>query len=285
MWTRHDLVVELRSQEAIEASGTIGDAAGRKRGFDEFAPVAVDNGKIAQGFTGRKREGSAKFVDAKFQPQILRFATADGAFGFVRHREKTAAFFIFVDGAIEKIRQGLRHLCFAEIRDGFRFRNCGRFLEAASRNAVFDVRFRSGKKGKGALEDVAAVKWKVWPAIGECRNGTDRLNVFLLALQPDDAECRAHARNFRDEQFGHGTAPSFFRRGFAGFVCAETRCRISTSCPWPRQYPATRSATRRRWHFSGPASEHSSTHLEDQIEVSSVCGTPRSFMSWRKRVS
>ena len=131
MRTRHDLVVELRIQEAIEASGAIGAADRRERSFDEVAPVAVDNRKIAQGFSGRERERGAEFVGAKLQPEILRFATADRAFGFVRHREETTAFPIFVDGAVEEIRQGLCHLCFAEIRDGIRFGHGGRFLEAA----------------------------------------------------------------------------------------------------------------------------------------------------------
>ena len=129
--TRHDLVVELRIQEAIEASGAIGAADRRERSFDEVAPVAVDNRKIAQGSSGRERERGAEFVGAKLQPEILRFATADRALGFVRHREETTTFLVFVDGAVEEIRQGLRHLCFAEKRDGFGFAQCGRSLEAA----------------------------------------------------------------------------------------------------------------------------------------------------------
>ena len=125
MRTRHDLVMKLRIQEAIEASGAISTAARRERGFDEVAPVAVDNGKIAQGFPGRERERGTEFVGAKFQPEILCLATADRAFGFVRHGEETTTFLIFVDGAVEEIRQGLRHLCFAEKRDGFSFAQYG----------------------------------------------------------------------------------------------------------------------------------------------------------------
>ena len=131
MRTGHDLVMESRIQEAIEATGAIGAAARRERGFDEVAPVAVDNRKIAQGFSGRERERGAEFVGAKLQPEILRLTTADRAFGFVRHREETTTLLIFVDGAVEEIRQGLRHFCFAEKRDGFGFAQCGRFLKAA----------------------------------------------------------------------------------------------------------------------------------------------------------
>jgi len=87
---------------------------GFQLGFDEVAPVAVDNRKIAQGFSGRERERGAEFVGAKLQPEILRLTTADRAFGFVRHREETITLLIFVDGAVEEIRQGLRHFCFAE---------------------------------------------------------------------------------------------------------------------------------------------------------------------------
>src|ERR1700693_3096574 len=125
MRTRHDLVVELRIQEAIEASGAMGAAARRERGFDEVAPVAVDNRKIAQGFSGRERERGAEFVGAKFEPEILCLATTNRAFGCVRQREETTTFLIFVDGAVEEIRQGLRHLCFAEKRDGFSFAQYG----------------------------------------------------------------------------------------------------------------------------------------------------------------
>src|SRR5712692_8827983 len=114
---------------------------------------------------------------------------------------------------------------------------------------------------------------KVRPAVGERRYRADRLNLIVLPLEPDDAKCRAHARDFLDEKFIHGAAPGFFRRTFPGFARGEIKWRIST--PWPslRQRAARRSATRRRWHFSGPASEHSSATLNGQFAVSSIPGT------------
>src|SRR5258707_14507388 len=96
--TGHDLVVELRIQEALETSGSIGPAARGESGIDEVSPVAVDNGKIAQDFSGRERQGSTQFVGVELQPEILYFAAADRAFGFLRRRVKFRAFLIFMDG-------------------------------------------------------------------------------------------------------------------------------------------------------------------------------------------
>src|SRR5258707_15177627 len=86
--TRHDLVVELRIQEAFETRGAIGPAARGESGIDEVSPIAVDNGKITQDFSGRERQGSAQFVGVELQPKILSFAAADRAFGFLRRRLK-----------------------------------------------------------------------------------------------------------------------------------------------------------------------------------------------------
>jgi hypothetical protein len=55
------------------------------------------------------------------------------------------------------------------------------------------------------------------------------LNLFLLALQADNAKGRAHARNFGNEQFGHEATSSDLRRGFAGLWRDEMRWRISTA--------------------------------------------------------
>lgn len=51
--TGHDLVVELRIQETLDAGGAIGSAGGSESRIDEVTPVAVDNGKVAQDFSGR----------------------------------------------------------------------------------------------------------------------------------------------------------------------------------------------------------------------------------------
>src|SRR6266403_2285037 len=125
---------------------------------------------------------------------------------------------------------------------------------------------------------------KVRPAVGERRHRADGLNLIVLALETDDAKCRAHARDFRDEKFSHGTTTGFFLRAFPGFARGEIKWRISTSWPSLRQRAARRSATRRRWHFSGPASEHSSATLNGQLAVSSVSGTPRAFIRRSTRV-
>src|ERR1700674_2637782 len=130
MRTRHDLVMELRIQEALEAGGEGGAPVGSESGVNKAAAVVIHDGKVTQDFAGRKNQGGAKFMGAKFQADILCFAAAYRAFGFVRHREKTTTFLIFVDGAVEKTRQGVRHLCLAEIRDRFLFGHCSGFLEA-----------------------------------------------------------------------------------------------------------------------------------------------------------
>src|SRR5229473_4260606 len=139
------------------------------------------------------------------------------------------------------------------------------------------MRFGSGKGRKGTFEDVAAMVREVLPAIGERGNRPDRLNFFLLALEADDAKGRAHTRDFGNEQFGHEATRTDLRRGFAGFWRDEMRWRISTASPRSRQRAARRSATRRRWHFSGPGSEQSRETLGDHEDVSRLAGTPRSF--------
>ncbi len=85
------------------------------------------------------------------------------------------------------------------------------------------MRFRAGKRCEGTFQDVAALMRKVRPAIGEGGHRADRLNLIVLPLETDDAKCRAHARDFRDERFGHGAAASFFRRAFPGFACDENQ--------------------------------------------------------------
>src|SRR5713226_10114898 len=105
------------------------------------------------------------------------------------------------------------------------------------------MRCRARKWRKGKVEDVAALRRKVYPAVCRGRQGPDRLNLCVFALEADDAKGRAHARDFRDEQFGHGVARGFLRRGFVRFACCEMRWRISTLSPCSRQCAARRSAT------------------------------------------
>src|SRR5271155_1778985 len=109
--------------------------------------------------------------------------------------------------------------------------------------------------------------WEVRPAVGEGRHWANGLNPIVLMLEADDAKRRPHARDFGDEEFAHGTAPRFFGRGLVALARGEIRWRISTSYPSLRQRAARRSAMRRRWHFSGPASEHSRASLAGQPAV------------------
>src|SRR6266481_10009898 len=126
---------------------------------------------------------------------------------------------------------------------------------------------------------------KVHPAVCRGRHGPDRVNLFVFALKADDAKGRAHARDFGNEQFGHEAGPADLRRGFASFWRDEMRWRISTASPCWLQYPARRSATRRRWHFSGPGSEQRRETMGDHEVVSRLAGTRRSFITARKSAS
>src|SRR5260370_35227752 len=181
--TGHALVVELRIQAARETSGSIGATARGESGIDEVSPIAVDNGKIAQDFSGREREGSAQFVGVELQPEILSFAAADRAFGILRHRVKTRAFLIFMDGAAKKIGQGICHLCFSEIRDGFSFMHRGRFVKSARCRAVFNMRLRGGERRERAFEDIPAVMGKMQPAIGGRRGTAGGLQRLRSSVQ------------------------------------------------------------------------------------------------------
>jgi len=170
MRTGHDLVMESRIQEAIEATGDW-RAARRERGFDEVAPVAVDNRKIAQGFSGRERERArsslAQSSSRRFcvsQPQIERLASCGIA--------KRPLPFLF-----SWMGQSKRSARIAP------FLLCGERAVSASRNvtisqsrglnAIFDMRLAPGR-ARGAFEDVAALVREVLPAIGE--RGTGRID-------------------------------------------------------------------------------------------------------------
>src|SRR5690348_998516 len=123
------------------------------------------------------------------------------------------------------------------------------------------------------------------PSVHPCRDGADRLNLFFIAPQSDDAKSGPHPCDLGNQQIGHGTSAVFLRRGLAFPFCSETRWRTSTSSPLARQCAARRSATSRLWHFSGPGSEHNSATLAAQEAVSTFCGTPRFFISSKKAPS
>ena len=242
----HDLVVKVGIQEAFEARQAIRAAAGRKRGVHKAAPIVVHDGQVAQNFTRGQDKGGAKLIGAKFQPQILCFAAANRTFRFTRNCIETTACLVFVNAALEQIRQRARDFRFAEVSDEFRFGNRGGFLKTAGGDAVFDMGTGSGKRRESTIENVAALMREMQPAMSGRGNGADGFNFVLFALEADDAEGRAHARNFGDEQFAHGAMPADLRRGFAGFWRGEMRCRISTESPCSRLKVARRSATRRR---------------------------------------
>src|SRR2546422_7004693 len=65
------------------------------------------------------------------------------------------------------------------------------------------------------------------PAIRGRRHRANRVNLSLLALEPDDAKGRAHAGDFRDEQLGHSAAPIFLRRDFTDLDRKSTRLNSS----------------------------------------------------------
>ena len=92
-----DLVVKERIQKAFEARQAICAAVRGERGVHKIAPIAIDDGKIAEDFAGRQHETGAQFVRADLETKIPGFATADGALGFRWHGVKAAAFFVFVD--------------------------------------------------------------------------------------------------------------------------------------------------------------------------------------------
>ena len=106
----------------------------------------IDGRKITEDLAGGQHEAAAQFVRANLQAKILRFAAADGALGFRWHGVKAAAFFVFVDLASKKLRQGAGEFRAAKKRNDFGFGQRGRFLEGARGDAVFDVRFRAGER-------------------------------------------------------------------------------------------------------------------------------------------
>src|SRR5258708_30320802 len=241
-----DLVVEERIQEALEARPAIRAAVRGQRGIHKIAPIAIDNGKIAEDFAGRQHETGAQFVRADLETKIPGFATADGAWGFGWRGVETAAFLVFVDLAAEELGQRGGELRASKIRNDFGLGYRGRFLAVACGGAVFDVRFRAGKWRQRKFQDVAALMRKIQPAVSSGRHGPDRVNLFVFALEADDAKGRAHARNFGNEKFGHEARPADLRRGLASFCDDETRWRITTASPCSRHCIARRSATRRR---------------------------------------
>lgn len=109
------------------------------------------------------------------------------------------------------------------MRDNLRLGKGGFFLEAARRDAVFDVRLGAEKRSKVTLQHIASTMGKMHPTIGGRGNRTNGANLVLLPLQADNAECRPHAGDFRDEKLGHGTEFDFLWRGFEDFARAATR--------------------------------------------------------------
>ena len=225
----HKFVVKVGIQEAFEARQAIRAAVRGQRDVHKIAPVVIDNGKIAEDFAGGEHEAGAQFVRANLEAKILRFATADGALRVRWHGVKAAAFFVFVDLAAKKFGQGAREFGAAKMGNDFGFGQRGRFLEGARGDAVFDVRFRARKRRESTFQDVAAPMRKAHPAVCRGRHGPDRVNLFVFALEADDAEGGAHACNLGNEQFGHEATPPELRRGFADFWRDEMRWRISTA--------------------------------------------------------
>ncbi len=281
----HDFVVKVGIQEAFEARQAIRTAVRGQRGVHKIAPVVIDGGKIAENFAGGEHKAGSQFVRANFEAKILRFAAADGALGFRWHGVKAAAFFVFVDLAAKKLGQRVGEFRAAKKRNDFGLGQRGRFLEGARGDTVLNVRFRAGKGRERKFQDVAALMRKVYPAVCRGRHGPDRMNPVVFALEADDAEGRAHACDFGNEQLGQEALPTDLRRGFTGFRRGETRWRISTASPCSRQKAASSSATRRRWHFSGPGSEQRRDTLEDHEDMSTLVGTSRSFIAARNSVS
>src|SRR5260370_27477136 len=100
-----DLVVEERIQKALEARQAIRAAVRGQRAVLKIAPIAIDNGKIAEDFAGRQHETGAQFARAALETKNPGFATAAAAVGFGWHGVETAAFLVFVDLAAEELGQ------------------------------------------------------------------------------------------------------------------------------------------------------------------------------------
>ena len=213
----HDLVMKMGIQEAFEASNLVGAAAGSESGIHKAAPIVIHDGQVAQDLARRQTQSGAQLIGAKFQPQILCFASANRTLGFARNRIETAASLVFVNAAPEQIRQGARDLRLAEVGDNFGLGNRRGLLKTGSGHAVLNMGAGRGKRCKRAIQNIAAPMRETQPAMAARGDGADRLNAILFALEPDDAEGRAHARNFGDEQSAHVTTPAGLRRGFAGF--------------------------------------------------------------------
>src|SRR6266704_1296021 len=96
--TRHDLVVEMRIQEAFEAVHAIRATIGSERGVDKITPLAVDDRKIAQNFARWKHEGGTKLIGTEFETKILRFAATNRTLCLAWDGVEAAAIFIFLDG-------------------------------------------------------------------------------------------------------------------------------------------------------------------------------------------
>jgi len=218
-----NLVVKMGIQEAFEAGGLVGASVGSECGIHKAAPIVIHHGKVAQNLARRQYQRGAKLIGAKLQPQILCFAPANRTFRFARNRIETTARLIFVNAALEQVRQGARNLRLAEIGDNFGFGNRRGLLEPAGSDAVLDMGAGRGKGRKCAIQNVAALVREMQPAMSGRRDGTYGLNAILFALESDDTKSRAHARNFGNEQLGHGGTLSDLRRGFAGFWCDTMR--------------------------------------------------------------
>src|SRR5213594_1642287 len=102
----HDLVMKMGIQEAFEASNLVGAAAGSEGGIHKAAPIVIHHGKVAQNLSRRQSQSGTKLIGAKFQTQILCFASANRTLGFARNRKETAAGLVFVNPAPEQIGQG-----------------------------------------------------------------------------------------------------------------------------------------------------------------------------------
>src|SRR5438874_2500832 len=60
---------------------------------------------------------------------------------------------------------------------------------------------------------------KMQPAVSRCRDGPDRLKLFLVVLQTDDAKGGPHPSDFSDQQLGHETSALSCRlNGFSHWI-------------------------------------------------------------------
>src|SRR5260370_2307867 len=105
MRTRHNLVMEMRIQEAFEARQAIRAAVRGERGVHKIAPVVINDRKITEDFAGREHKAGAQFVRAEFKTKILRFAAADRALGFRLHGVNAPPFFLFIYLTPKLLRQ------------------------------------------------------------------------------------------------------------------------------------------------------------------------------------